>query len=190
MPRSIDPNRLLYLAERSAWRDWLSRHYEIEPEVWLVAYRKDSGRPSLAYNDAVEEALCFGWIDSIIKKVDAERFAQRYSPRKKGSDYSQPNRERLRKLVAAGLVADAVLPSVMEILEAPFVPPSDILEALQADPTGWAHFMRCSDAYQRVRIAWVDAARRRPAEFDKRLRYLLRMNHANKQFGQGRDTYL
>lgn len=80
-----------------------------EREIWLIYYHKDSGKPRIPYNDAVEEALCFGWIDSTVKNIDAERYAQRFSPRNPKTAYSQTNKERLRRLIAAGKVIPEVL---------------------------------------------------------------------------------
>jgi uncharacterized protein YdeI (YjbR/CyaY-like superfamily) len=185
----MDITRLLYVPDRAGWRAWLKDHYRSEADVWLVYYRKESGRPRVAYNDAVEEALCFGWIDSTIKKLDEERFAQRFTPRRRGSSYSQPNRERLLRLVMAGQVAEDVLPGVRVVLGEAFEAPPDIVEALRADPAGWAHFERFSPAYRRIRIAFVESARERPEEFEKRLHHLIRMNAKGKQFGHGIEAY-
>lgn len=185
----MEISRTLYIPDRAGWRAWLREHYRTEPDVWLVYYRAETGKPRVSYNDAVEEALCFGWIDSTVKKLDGERFAQRFSPRRPGSGYSQPNRERLRRLVAAGRVADVVLPSVEPILREPFVAANDILAALRDDPAGWSNFQGFSEPYQRIRIAFVEAARARPEEFGKRLRHLVRMNAAGKQFGHDLQSY-
>ena len=89
----------LYVVKRSDWRKWLREHYRTSKEIWLVYYKAGSGNPRIEYNDAVEEALCFGWIDSIIRSIDEQRFAQRFSPRKPGSKYSPANKERLRTLL-------------------------------------------------------------------------------------------
>lgn len=185
----MEITRTLYVPDRAGWRSWLQQHYRTEPEIWLVYYRKEAGKPRVSYNDAVEEALCFAWIDSTAKKLDEERFAQRFSPRRPRSGYSQPNRERLRRLVAAGQVIDEVLPTVLEVLSEPFHAPVDILQALQADPLGWEHFQSCSAAYQRIRIAFVDSARQQPELFQKRLDHLVRMNAQRRQFGHGIETY-
>jgi uncharacterized protein YdeI (YjbR/CyaY-like superfamily) len=185
----MEITQTLYVPDRASWRDWLQEHYRSTPEVWLIYYRKAAGNPRVAYNEAVEEALCFGWIDSTLKGLDTERLAQRFSPRRSGSSYSQPNRERLRRLVAAGKVASDVLPSVETILREPFEAPADLLAVLKEDPEGWAFFQRCSPAYQRIRIAFVEAARARPEDYQKRLRHLVRMNVKERQFGHGIETY-
>ena len=181
--------RTFYAPDRAAWRGWLEQHYRTEPDIWLVTYRKAAGRPSVGYNDAVEEALCFGWIDSTRKSLDDERLAQRFTPRRPGSPYSQPNRERLRRMLERGAVAEDVLPEAHTVVEAPFIAPADILDALQSDPVGWTHFQRYSDAYRRIRIAYVESTRDRPDEFRKRLDNLIRKNAANHQFGYGIETY-
>src|SRR5512134_2175288 len=89
----------LQVTDRKAWRAWLRKHYKTEKDIWVVYYRKATGKPRIEYNDAVEEALCFGWVDSTQKTIDEKRTAQRFSPRKPKSPYSPANKERLRKLV-------------------------------------------------------------------------------------------
>lgn len=173
---------LFYTSERRAWRAWLRAHHATAAEIWLVYFRKDSGKPRLAYNDAVEEALCFGWIDSVLMKVDAERFAQRFSPRKPNSKLSPMNRERVKRLIAARKMTKAGLEKVSHLLEAPPLAP-DVLEALRRDPQTWRNFQAFPASYQRIRVGWVDGARKRPAEFKKRLRYLLAKTAKNERFG-------
>src|SRR6266508_6194031 len=90
--------KTLHVTNRRDWRKWLHDHYKTEKEIWLVYYKKETGKPRILYNDAVEEALCFGWIDSIVKTLDEKRTAQRFSPRKPKSKYSAANQERLRML--------------------------------------------------------------------------------------------
>jgi uncharacterized protein YdeI (YjbR/CyaY-like superfamily) len=92
---------------RRQWRDWLAGHFESESEVWFVFPTKDSGEEGVSYNDAVEEALCFGWIDSTLKKLPDGRLAQRLSPRRKGSHWTELNKERCRDLESQGLMTDS-----------------------------------------------------------------------------------
>ncbi|MCL4868906.1 MAG: YdeI/OmpD-associated family protein [Anaerolineae bacterium] len=179
----------LYVHKREEWRAWLMAHYQTERDIWFIFYRKGSGQPSLPYNDAVEEALCFGWIDSIVKSLDDERRAQRFSPRQPKSSYSQLNIERLRRLVAQGLVMPEVQASLGDMLTQPFVIPPDILAVMQATPQVWANFQRYSEPYQRIRIAFIDSARSRSDEFEKRLNYFLRLTAQDKQFGYGIESY-
>jgi uncharacterized protein YdeI (YjbR/CyaY-like superfamily) len=119
-------SKTLYVTNRKDWRDWLKKNYKTEPEIWLVFPKKPTGKPRIEYNDAVEEALCFGWIDSIMKKLDDDHTVQRFSPRKAKTSYSQPNIERLRTLVAQKKVIKEVADTLGDILNAEFVFPPDI----------------------------------------------------------------
>lgn len=179
----------LYVTDRRVWRDWLAANYRTADEIWLVLYRKATGRPSLPYNDAVEEALCFGWVDSIIKNLGEDRRAQRYTPRKPGSPYSQLNKERLRRLIPNGQVAGDILPDVAHIPDEVFIWPEDIMAELQADPDAWTHFQTFSEPYQRIRVGFIDGARHRPEELRKRLNYFLKMTAKGKQYGYGIESY-
>ena len=174
---------------RAAWRAWLLKHAKVEKEVWLVYPRKASGRPRISYNDAVEEALCFGWIDSTVKTLDAQHVVQRFSPRKSGSGYSQTNQERLRRLIKQHKVSKDVLKTLEDIKPEEYELPADIRRALQANPKAWANFQRYSPSYQRIRAAYVDSGRRRPGQFQKRLRHLVSMTEQNKQFGFCIESY-
>ena len=98
----MEIGKMLYVTNRKDWREWLSENHDKEKEIWLINYRKDSCKLSIPYNDAVEEALCFGWIDSLEKGIDSERFAQRFTPRKPKSQWSKSNMERVEKLIKMG----------------------------------------------------------------------------------------
>ena len=186
MKRSPEVNKLLHVATRQEWRAWLKKHYKREKDIWLVYYRKHSGKPRIPYNDAVEEALCFGWIDSTVKSLDEQRFAQRFSVRKPKSAYSQANKERLRALVKQRKVAKEVLAALGDTLDdEAFEIPPDVLRALKAHKVAWKNLQGFSPAYIRVRIAFIEGARKRPAEFQKRLRYFIQMTEKNKPFGFG-----
>jgi uncharacterized protein YdeI (YjbR/CyaY-like superfamily) len=177
--------KMLYVTDRQAWRKWLAENYAKEKEVWLIYPKKASGKPRIPYNDAVEEALCFGWIDSKVKRVDENSYAQRFSPRNPKSKYSQANKERLRHLVSLGLVLPAVQATIGEAFSEEFAIPQDILKEIKANKVAWENFQNFSPAYQRIRIAFIEGARKRPAEFNKRLKYFMKMTEKNKQFGFG-----
>jgi len=167
----------------------LRENYQVKNEIWLIYPRKQSADPRIPYNDAVEEALCFGWIDSIVKSVDANRYAQRFTPRHSGSSFSQTNKERLRRMIEKGKVMTDVLRTLGDQLEDPFRFPEDIREALRANQQAWDNFQTYSGSYQRIRISYVDVARDRPEEFEKRLRNLVLKTEQNKQFGFGIESY-
>ena len=103
----MDIGETLYVASRDAWRRWLAEHHAQKPEIWLIFYKKASGKLSLSYDEAVEEAICYGWIDSQIKSMDQERFARRFTPRRERSGWSDPNRKRARKMLRGGRMTDA-----------------------------------------------------------------------------------
>jgi len=182
--------KTLYVSTRAAWRSWLSKHHTTEEEIWLVYYRKHTGRPRIPYNDAVEEALCYGWIDSTVKNLDAERFAQCFSPRKPRSRLSEMNKERIRRLLARKKTTAAVRhvfdPAARERrgrAESGVRMAPDVTRALRADAATWRNFRGFPASYKRVRIGWIEAARNRPVEFTKRLRYFVSMTASNKRFG-------
>jgi uncharacterized protein YdeI (YjbR/CyaY-like superfamily) len=182
----IDPKLLLDVAKRSEWRAWLRKNRKSAKEVWLVFHKKHTGRPRVAYNDAVEEALSFGWIDSVAKKVDADRYAQRFSPRRAGSSFSESNMARLRAMAKKGKIAPDILEKVRPLLaEKPLRVPPDILAAIKADRETWKNFRAFSDAYKRIRIGYLDGSRDRPDQFAKRLRYFLKMTKKNRLIGFG-----
>jgi uncharacterized protein YdeI (YjbR/CyaY-like superfamily) len=180
--------RLLTVADRVAWRLWLSNHHRTEREIWLVYFKKDSGRKRIPYNDAVEEALCYGWIDSTLKKVDEKRYAQRFTPRKPGSQLSPMNRERVKRLITKRKMTRAGLAAIHHVFRGapehrePPIPP-DILRALKRNKGVWKNFSAFPDSYKRIRVGWIDGSRNRPEFFRKRLNYFLRMTAKNKRFG-------
>jgi len=99
----------LYVTNRDDFRSWLEKHHKSKKEIWLIQYKKATKKPSLNYMEAVEEALCFGWIDGLEKSMDAERYALRFSPRRPRSNWTETNKERARRLIAAGKMTEAGL---------------------------------------------------------------------------------
>jgi len=175
--------KTLYITDRNAWREWLIKHHAKESEIWLVYYKQKTGKPRLPYNDAVEEALCFGWIDSTVKKLDEESNAQRFTPRRPNSPLSEMNKERIRRLIKTGKMTPAGLLAAGDVSTEKFSIPSDILKALKADKRIWDNFQNFPESYKRIRVGWIEGARKRPEEFDKRLNYFLRMTAKNKRYG-------
>lgn len=176
----MEPSKMFYTSERQAWRDWLAENFETESEIWFVFPMKASGEKSLSYNDAVEEALCFGWIDSTIKHIDPLHRAQRFTPRKITSGYSRPNIERLIWLERRGMLHPKIRASVLDLIHTPYEYPADILEAIRSEPAAWENYRNFPKGYQRIRIAYIDAARSRPSEFQKRLENFLCKTRENK----------
>ena len=171
--------------DRKDWRAWLAANFSTAREIWLVFPARDSGQPRLPYNDAVEEALSFGWIDSTVKRLDEHSSAQRFTPRNPGSGYSQANKERLRWLAREGRLHPSLRESVEEVLRTEFSFPPDILEAIRQSKEAWGNYQKFSPAYRRIRIAYIDAARNRPDEFRKRLSNFIKRTEQNKLIGFG-----
>ena len=159
------------MPDRASWRAWLEKHHGRDAGVWLVSFRKGTGKPRVEYEDAVEEALCFGWIDSVVRTLDPERAMQLFSPRKPRSTWSRSNKLRVEKLIAAGLMRPAGLAkieqarrdgswnmlAVVESLELPM----DLRAAFEAGPAGartnWDAF---SPSSRRALLWWVHSAKR------------------------------
>ncbi|VVB53089.1 Bacteriocin-protection, YdeI or OmpD-Associated [uncultured archaeon] len=187
----MNPTNLLFVSDRAGWRGWLRRNHAKECEVWLVYFRKSSGKPRVPYNDAVEEALCFGWIDSTVRRVDEFSFAQRFTPRRRGSVLSQANRERIRRLIAGRKMTKAGLAAVAHVFNPAkkddFVVPKDVVRALKAGGA-WKNFLGMPEAYRRIRVAYIVARRRHGEEaFQKSLKHFVKMTAGNKRFGFVRD---
>ncbi|MFV2044979.1 MAG: YdeI family protein [Anaerolineales bacterium] len=185
MAQPVPESKLLRISDRDKWREWLKKNRKSEDEIWLVYAKKHTGKPRISYNDAVEEALCFGWIDSIVKTIDEDSFAQRFSVRKSKSSYSQPNRERLRALVEQGKVMPDVLESLPDLSEDDFRIAPDILEGIKANKQAWKNFQGFSEPYIRIRISYIEAGRERSEIFEKRLANFISKTEKNKKFGYG-----
>lgn len=186
----------LYVHKIKDWRSWLKKNHQSVKEIWLVYYKKDSGKPRLSYNDAVDEAMCFGWIDSTVKTLTKDSFCQRFTPRRKGSPCSELNKHRAIRMIKEKRMTPAGLTSLEGTLgrgakvhkgkikhtEAWKVP-ADILKVLKKDPTTWKNFQKFPLAYKRIRVGWIDAVRYRKDVFNQRLAYFLKMTAKNKRFG-------
>lgn len=171
---------MLYFTDRSEWRTWLSRHHAKEKEAWLVNAKKTSGKIRIPYNDAVEEALCFNWIDSINKTLDADHAMQRFTPRGAKSSYSQANIERLRWLDLNDMIHPDYSEMVQELINREYIFPSDILDQLKREKLVWDNFQNFKGGYQRIRIAYIDSSRDRPQDFSKRLEHFIQQTRKNQ----------
>jgi uncharacterized protein YdeI (YjbR/CyaY-like superfamily) len=158
----------LELRSRQAWRKWLQRHHASSPGVWLVFHKQQTGVESIPYDDAVREALCHGWIDSLVKRLDAGRYARKFTPRRPGSAWSASNVKRWAELDAAGELAAAgraaspegapraTPPSRAEIPELP----DYIRAALERHPGAWTFFQRLPPGERRRLVGWIHVAKK------------------------------
>lgn len=176
----MEHTKTFYTSDREKWRQWLSENFKTEDEIWFVFPTKASCEASLSYNDAVEEALCFGWIDSTAGTLDETHGVRRFCPRKNESYYSRPNIERLLWLDERGMLHPEVRERVLGIIYAPYEFPEDIMEAIRKNENAWENYLQFSEPYKRIRIAYIDAARKRPQEFEKRLNNFIRKTSEGK----------
>ena len=181
----------LYVTHRNEWRRWLKENHDTADEVWLIFYKKHTGTPSIPYEDAVEEALCYGWIDSIVKRVDDEKFVRRFTPRKKKSTWAQSNVKRVKKLINEGKMTEAGLAIIdNEVFnkkkegaaEKEFIIPREIEEALAADQKVWENFTNLAPGYKRQYIGWVMDAKRKKTR-KRRLEELNAVMEKNEKLG-------
>ncbi len=158
----------IYLPNREQWREWLKEYHQSETVIWLEYYKKHTGKPSIPYNDAVEEALCFGWIDSTVRRIDGERYMQKFTPRKMKSTWSVSNLIRVEKLIKQGEMTarglelfqfaqkQNLLPDP-SLKKKPGIPdtPSWFEEALDNNPAARSHFYKLAPSYRRNYINWI-----------------------------------
>jgi len=163
--------RQLYLPDRDQWRKWLSTHYKSEPGIWLVFYKKGTGEPTISYEASVEEALCFGWIDSIIKKIDEEKYARKFTPRKDGSYWSALNKKRATKMIKQGKMTKTGLAKIEAAKktglwnkdgrpEISWDVPPELAKALARNKKAKANFDGLAATYRRHYIGWIATAKR------------------------------
>ncbi|HEY2379702.1 MAG TPA: YdeI/OmpD-associated family protein [Terriglobia bacterium] len=170
------------------WREWLMGHHDTESEVWLVFYKPQSGKTSIAYLDALDEALCFGWIDSLIKRLDDQRYARKFTPRKPGSRWSEINRKRYTLLKEAGRLAPPGInrpPTERTYGAKPVVPskvPSYIQTALRQNPKAASYFENLAPSHRKRYVLWIDSAKQE-ATRTRRLEEAIRMLSAGRPLG-------
>ena len=161
----------LYVTNRIDWRDWLQSNHQLKKEIWLVYYKKHTGIERIPYDDAVEEALCFGWIDSIVKRVDDETYVQKFSPRKPRSIWSALNKERVGKMIKSGLMTKAGLEKIKDAKKSGkwdetytskkvVETPSDLTIALSKNKVASTNFLNFADSYKNMYINWVNSAKK------------------------------
>jgi len=167
----MSEKKLKLFKDRSAWRHWLEANHDRAKEIRLVYCKKNSGKKSVRYEDALEEALCFGWIDSVVNRVDDERYMQKYTPRKDASIWSAANKARVRKLIAEGRMTEAGLAKIRAAkrlgtwtklgrIEIKVEIPRELLQALAARPAVKALFDRLPPSQKKLWSWWVESAKR------------------------------
>ena len=171
------------------WRAWLAAHHASGSEIWLVFHKQHTGRASVAYLDALDEALCYGWIDSLVRRIDEDRYARKFTPRKAASKWSDINRKRYAALKAAGRLTpagQALSPETGGRYDArPTVPatiPPYIAKALKASPAAWTFYRTLTRREQRLYFGWIHIAKREETKL-RRLAEAIRLLSARRRLG-------
>jgi len=176
--RKIDDYELVYTPTRAAWREWLAANHDKSPGIWLVRYKVATKQPSITYDELVEEALCYGWIDGLARGLDAERHLQLLTPRKPKSVWSKVNKERIERLLAANLFAPSGLKTI-EIAKAngswsaiddseALVIGQDLADALAQNEAASTSFYGLAKSYKKAILQWINSAKR-PETRQKRI---------------------
>ncbi len=183
----------LFCKNRNEWRKWLEQNNESQNEVWLVYYKKHTKKPTVIYNEAVEEALCYGWIDSIVKRVDDKTYMQKYTPRNDNSIWSLVNKDRVEKLIKEGKMTNAGLKKV-EVAKAngqwekayssqkDIEIPDYLKKAFKENKTAWNNFSKFAKSYQNNYIGWVVSAKR-VETVEKRVKIVIERSEKNLKPG-------
>jgi uncharacterized protein YdeI (YjbR/CyaY-like superfamily) len=177
----------LEIRSRQQWRTWLGKHHASSAGVWLVFFKDHTGVKSIPYEDSVLEALCFGWIDSLIKRLDDERYVRKFTPRKPASKWSESNRTRWAALESAGLLTAAgraAAPTGNTYAARQAIPelPPYIERALKPNPKAWRFFQELAPTYRRHFVGWIHTARQ-PETREKRIRESIALLAAGRKLG-------
>jgi uncharacterized protein YdeI (YjbR/CyaY-like superfamily) len=180
-------------ANRKDWHTWLKENCATKEEVWLVYYKKHAGKPSISYDDSVEEALCFGWVDSIIRRIDDVKFARKFTPRKAASKWSEANKKRAEKMIREAKMTPAGLAKVEIAKESgrwfrthatkkELVVPLYFEEALAGNKKAVDNFNRLAPSYKRNAVAWIESAKREETR-ERRVAEFIELLEQNKKLG-------
>jgi uncharacterized protein YdeI (YjbR/CyaY-like superfamily) len=183
----------LYVTNRIDWRTWFRKNHGSKKEVWLIYYKKHTGKPSIPYDDSIEEAICFGWIDNIIKRIDDEKFVRKFTPRKAKSKWSEVNKKRARKMMKEGKMTEAGLAKIREAkksgewfkvapLRKELVIPPYMKEALAKNKRALDNFSNLAKSYKRQYVGWISSAKREETR-RRRLAEAIRLLEKNERLG-------
>ncbi len=183
----------LYIKNRGEWREWLQVNFGSKKEIWLIYYKKHTGKPRIPYADAVEEAICFGWIDSTVKRVDEEIYVQKFTPRKPRSLWSVLNKERANEMIQTGLMTPAGLEKIKEAKkngrwEEAYTSkkkveiPADLSKMLKSDPQANRNFTNFAYSYRSLYINWINYAKKDETR-QRRIKEVVKRSSENQKPG-------
>jgi uncharacterized protein YdeI (YjbR/CyaY-like superfamily) len=186
--------RTFHASSLAEWTKWLEEHYSSKKEVWLIFYKKHTGKPNISYTDAIEQALCFGWIDSIIQKIDDHTFARKFTPRKKTSLWSALNKRRATRLLKEGRMTEAGKATLTfsginddygrnsrQQLSQTTIP-AFLRRAIQKNQNAWIFFKQLAPSYRRNYIGWISASKTDETR-QKRIREAITLLSRGKKLG-------
>lgn len=185
--------KTVYVTNREDWRQWLEKNHDKEKEVWLIFYKKRTGKPSIPYDDAVEEALCLGWIDSIIKRIDDEKYARKFTPRKPDSKWSELNKKRVKKMIREGQMTEVGLALIDAAKKSgkweqdishpkEFAIPPEVIQAISANKKAWENFNNLAPSYKKQYIGWITTAKKEETK-ERRLKEAVEILAQGKKLG-------
>jgi uncharacterized protein YdeI (YjbR/CyaY-like superfamily) len=182
--------KTLQATDRETWRAWLAENHASEREVWLVFQKTRTGRHGMSYDDAVEEALCYGWIDSIVQRIDENSYARKFTPRTNNLKWSELNKRRIAKLIQENRMTDVGLAKigysnperkppkpVGKVLSVP-----RFMETALRQQKAWENFKSLAPSYQRNYVGWIMAAKREETR-QKRLQEAIQLLAENQKLG-------
>lgn len=183
----------LYVTDRDKWREWLSRNHAAEAGIWLIFYKKETSMPTIAYEAAVEEAICFGWIDSIIKKNDAAKYARKFTPRTDKSKWSPLNKKRANKMIKEGRMTEVGLAKIKAAKKTglwdkdarpqiSFDIPPEFAKALARNKKAKESFDKLAPSYRKYYIGWIVMAKR-PETKKRRIHESIALLEQGKKLG-------
>ena len=189
----MELDKAIYFADSSEWRQWLEKNHSTADNAWLVFYKRNSGTASISYDEAVEEALCFGWIDGKMRSVDEEKYVIRYSPRRAKSLWSKRNKDKAEELIHTGRMTEAGLAAI-EVAKkngnwagaytsrTQEEIPEDLLAALEEDPVALENFLQFANSYRNNYIGWINDAKTEPTR-KRRIGEVVRRSRLNQKPG-------
>ena len=182
---------VLYFKDREGWRSWLEINHDKKNVAWLIHYKKSSNKVGITHEEAVEEALCFGWIDGQLRRIDDEKYSLRYTPRKARSVWSKINKEKAERMIKSGKMTQAGLTKIEEAKKSGYwenaytnkvkeTMPPDLKKALTQNKKAWLYFQKFANTYRNMYIGWVNDAKTQETRV-KRINKIVEQSLKNKR---------
>jgi uncharacterized protein YdeI (YjbR/CyaY-like superfamily) len=189
----MDLTLTFHAPDRETWRAWLEQNYNCAKEVWLIYFKPHTKLPSVSYEDSVEEALCFGWVDSLIQKIDEDRYARKFTPRRMDSVWSETNKRRVAKVIAEERMTTAGRAKITYPLDEPsptkkaFTVPDWIAAGLKTSPLAWKNFSILPPSHQKRYVVWLSSVKKEETR-QKNLQKAIKILEANQRLEMNTRT--